>query len=128
MLDNKDYISRLNKARRKRNRRFDPTYLLIGLAVILVLALLIGGDVFLSRRLRPVLSGEGQARDGEETETVMQTEDVYKRQLRDLLFGQDRCPDDQEDQGRPEAGGFFGDAPGPTGMWDMRGQEPAFFQ
>ena len=39
-----------------------------------------------------------------------------------------RCPDDQEDQGRPEAGGFFGDAPGPTGMWDMRGQEPAFFQ
>lgn len=74
MLDNKDYISRLNKARRKRNRRFDPTYLLIGLAVILVLALLIGGGVFLSRRLRPVLSGEGQARDGEETETVMQTE------------------------------------------------------
>ena len=48
--------------------------------------------------------------------------------LRDLLFGQDRCPDDQEDQARPEAGGFFGDAPGPTGMWDMRGQEPAFFQ
>ena len=74
MLDNKDYISRLNKARRKRNRRFDPTYLLIGLAVILVLALLIGGGVFLSRRLRPVLSGEGQARDEKETETVMQTE------------------------------------------------------
>lgn len=43
MLDHKDYLSRLNKARRKRNQRFDPRYLVAGLAVVLLAGIIILG-------------------------------------------------------------------------------------
>lgn len=39
MFDNKDYIARLNKARRKRKRGFDPRYLVFALLAVLVIGL-----------------------------------------------------------------------------------------
>ena len=62
MLDNKDYISRLNRARRRRNRRFDFQYLIIGAAGFLILVLLIGAGIFISRRQKPTVSGEPETR------------------------------------------------------------------
>ena len=66
MLDNKDYISRLNRARRRRNRRFDFQYLIIGAAGFLILVLLIGAGIFISRRQKPTVSGEPETRMEEE--------------------------------------------------------------
>lgn len=66
MLDNKDYISRLNRARRRRNRRFDFQYLIIGAAGFLILVLLIGAGIFISRRQKPTVSGEPETRTEEE--------------------------------------------------------------
>ncbi len=71
-MDNKDYISRLNKARRRRNRKFDPLYLIIGIAAVAILILLIAGGIFLSKKLAPVLSGEGQAQEESAPEEAAQ--------------------------------------------------------
>ncbi len=65
MLDNKDYISRLNRARRRRNRRFDFHYLIIGAAGLLILALLIGVGIFISRKQKPAVATEPEARTEE---------------------------------------------------------------
>lgn len=35
MLEHKDYLSSLNKARRRRNRKMDPRYLLLLLSVLI---------------------------------------------------------------------------------------------
>ena len=36
MLEHKDYLSSLNKARRKRNQNIDPRYLLLLLAAVIL--------------------------------------------------------------------------------------------
>ncbi len=43
MLEHKDYISSLNKARKKRNQNIDPRYLLILLAAVIVVGIIILG-------------------------------------------------------------------------------------
>lgn len=39
MLDHKDYLETLNKARRKRNRRWDPRYLLMILGAVVLIGI-----------------------------------------------------------------------------------------
>ena len=41
MLEHKDYISSLNKARRRRNQRWDPRYLLFALAALVLIVLIV---------------------------------------------------------------------------------------
>ncbi|MGP8314420.1 SH3 domain-containing protein [Enterocloster aldenensis] len=43
MLEHKDYISSLNKARKKRNQNIDPRYLLILLAAVIVVGIIVLG-------------------------------------------------------------------------------------
>lgn len=51
MLDNKDYMARLNRARRRRNQRFDPRYLLILLGALILLGVLGAGIHFIRTSL-----------------------------------------------------------------------------
>ena len=39
MNENKDYVSHLNKARKKRNQKWDPRYLLLAIVVVLLIGL-----------------------------------------------------------------------------------------
>ena len=41
MLEHKDYMSSLNKARRRRNQRWDPRYLLFALAALVLIVLIV---------------------------------------------------------------------------------------
>lgn len=41
MSENKDYVSRLNKARRKRNQKWDPRYLLMALAAVVLIGIIV---------------------------------------------------------------------------------------
>ncbi len=41
MSENKDYISRLNKARRNRNQKWDPRYLLMALAAVVLIGIIV---------------------------------------------------------------------------------------
>ena len=41
MLEHKDYLSSLNKARRKRNQKWDPRYLLFALGALLLIAVVV---------------------------------------------------------------------------------------
>ena len=41
MSENKDYISRLNKARKKRNQKWDPKYILMALLAVILLGIII---------------------------------------------------------------------------------------
>ena len=43
MLEHKDYLSSLNKARKKRNQRLDPRYLVLLLAVIAAVGIIVLG-------------------------------------------------------------------------------------
>lgn len=52
MLDNKDYMARLNRARRRRNQKFDLRYLLILLGALLLIAAL-GAGIHLIRTSLP---------------------------------------------------------------------------
>ncbi|MDO4329463.1 MAG: SH3 domain-containing protein [Lachnospiraceae bacterium] len=79
MLDNKDYMTRLNRARRRRNQRFDPRYLLILLGALILIGVL-GAGIHLIRTSLPAAasraaSGSDAARgrsDGETKETAAQ--------------------------------------------------------
>ena len=76
MLDNRDYISRLNKARRRRNRRFDVSHLIIGLIVLAVIALLVGAGLFIAQKREPASSDspktvqEGQTAEESSAEEI----------------------------------------------------------
>lgn len=55
MLEHKDYLSSLNKARRRRNQKMDPRYLLLLLSVLIAAGIVIVGvRTFMSREDRPV--------------------------------------------------------------------------
>lgn len=56
MLDNKNYISRLNRARRRRSRRFDFSRIAIAVIIIAVLALMIGAGIFITKKMKSVSS------------------------------------------------------------------------
>lgn len=79
MLDNKDYMTRLNRARRRRNQRFDPRYLLILLGALILIGVL-GAGIHLIRTSLPAAasraaSGSDAARGrsgGEMGETAAQ--------------------------------------------------------
>ncbi|MDO5550890.1 MAG: SH3 domain-containing protein, partial [Lachnospiraceae bacterium] len=79
MLDNKDYMTRLNRARRRRNQRFDPRYLLILLGALILMGAL-GAGIHLIRTSLPAAasraaSGSDAARGrsgGEMGETAAQ--------------------------------------------------------
>ena len=62
MLDHKDYLETLNKARRKRNRRWDPRYLLMILGAVV----LIGIVAALARSLKKPASGRAAGEPGQE--------------------------------------------------------------
>ncbi|MFR1832978.1 MAG: SH3 domain-containing protein [Lachnospiraceae bacterium] len=61
MLDNKDYISRLNRARRRRNRRLNISYMIIGLIAAVVIGLLIGAGIFMMKKKEPASSDNQKA-------------------------------------------------------------------
>lgn len=54
MNENKDYVSHLNKARKKRNQKWDPRYLLLAIVVVL----LIGLGVLAAVNVKSVVSGK----------------------------------------------------------------------
>ena len=54
MNENKDYVSHLNKARKKRNQKWDPRYLLLAIVVVL----LIGLGVLAAVNVKSAVSGE----------------------------------------------------------------------
>lgn len=54
MNENKDYISHLNKARKKRNQKWDPRYLLLAIVVVL----LIGLGVLAAVNVKSAVSGK----------------------------------------------------------------------
>ena len=58
MNENKDYVSHLNKARRKRNQKWDPRYLLLAIVVVL----LIGVGVLAAVNVRSAASGKAAGR------------------------------------------------------------------
>ena len=70
MLDNKNYISRLNRARRRRSRRFDFSRIAIAVIIIAVLALMIGAGIFITKKMKSASSdspravAESQAENG----------------------------------------------------------------
>lgn len=70
MLDNRDYISRLNRARRRRSRRFDFSRIIIVVIIIAVLALMIGAGIFITKKMKaasldnPKAVTEAQSGDG----------------------------------------------------------------
>lgn len=52
MNENKDYVSHLNKARKKRNQKWDPRYLLLAIVVVLLIGLGVLAAVNVSRRFQ----------------------------------------------------------------------------
>lgn len=54
MNENKDYVSHLNKARKKRNQKWDPRYLLLAIVVVL----LIGFGVLAAVNVKSAVSGK----------------------------------------------------------------------
>lgn len=54
MNENKDYVSHLNKARKKRNQKWDPRYLLL----VIVVVLLIGLGVLAAVNVKSAVSGK----------------------------------------------------------------------
>lgn len=54
MNENKDYVSHLNKARKKRNQKWDPRYLLLAIVVVL----LIGLGVLAALNVKSAVSGK----------------------------------------------------------------------
>ena len=62
MLDHKEYLETLNKARRKRNRRWDPRYLLMILGAVV----LIGIVAALAMSLKKPASGRAAGEPGQE--------------------------------------------------------------
>lgn len=54
MNENKDYVSHLNKARKKRNQKWDPRYLLLAIGVVL----LIGLGVLAAVNVKSAVSGK----------------------------------------------------------------------
>ena len=54
MSENKDYVSHLNKARKKRNQKWDPRYLLLAIVVVL----LIGLGVLAAVNVKSAVSGK----------------------------------------------------------------------
>ena len=54
MNENKDYVSHLNKARKKRNQKWDPRYLLLAIVVVL----LIGIGVLAAVNVKSAVSGK----------------------------------------------------------------------
>lgn len=54
MTENKDYVSHLNKARKKRNQKWDPRYLLLAIVVVL----LIGLGVLAAVNVKSAVSGK----------------------------------------------------------------------
>ena len=54
MNENKDYVSQLNKARKKRNQKWDPRYLLLAIVVVL----LIGLGVLAAVNVKSAVSGK----------------------------------------------------------------------
>ncbi len=59
--DNKDYLSRLNKARKKRNQRFDPRYAVLLLGAFLLVGIVIVG----TQALKKPVSGKAAASPAE---------------------------------------------------------------
>ena len=59
MLDHKDYLETLNKARRKRNRRWDPRYLLMILGAVVLIGIL-------AMSLKKPASGRAAGEPGQE--------------------------------------------------------------
>lgn len=57
MFDNRDYLSRLNKARKKRNQRFDPRYAVLLLGAFLLVGIAIVGF----QAIKKPVSGKGVA-------------------------------------------------------------------
>lgn len=61
MLDNRDYISRLNRARRRRSRRFDFSRIIIAVIIVAVLALMIGAGIFITKKMKAASSDNPKA-------------------------------------------------------------------
>ena len=68
MLDNKNYISRLNRARRRRSRRFDFSRIAIAVIIIAVLALMIGAGIFITKKMKSASSDSPGAVAGSQAE------------------------------------------------------------
>ena len=68
MLDNKNYISRLNRARRRRSRRFDFSRIAIAVIIIAVLALMIGAGIFITKKMKSASSDSPRAVAGSQAE------------------------------------------------------------
>lgn len=62
MLDHKDYLETLNKARRKRNRRWDPRYLLMILGAVVLMGIVAA----LAMSLKKPASGRAAGEPGQE--------------------------------------------------------------
>ena len=75
MLDNKDYMARLSRARRKRNRKYDPRiiYLLVG---ALLFAAAVGTGIYLAKNRSAAASGKGSQEESlaEESDEATETE------------------------------------------------------
>lgn len=62
MIEHKDYVSRLNKARKKRNQNIDPRYLLILLAAVILAGIVIVGV----KTIRKPVSGRAASAPSQE--------------------------------------------------------------
>lgn len=92
MLDNQDYMARLNRARRRRNQRFDPKYLLILLGAFLVIGALGAGVHFIRTSLPAgasrAASGSDVVRGERSEEASMEEPTASLKELEEQLAAQ----------------------------------------
>lgn len=72
MLDNKNYLDRINKAKRNRNRNDNTRYLIIGAAILAVILIV----VFIGLTIKKQVSGKPKETPSQETETVVSSDVV----------------------------------------------------
>lgn len=62
MSENKDYISRLNKARKKRNQKWDPKYILMALLAVILLGIIVLAAVNVKSAVSERVTPDGSER------------------------------------------------------------------
>lgn len=65
MLEHKDYLSSLNKARRKRNQNIDPRYLLLLLAAVILVGLIVVGIKTVKKPASGRVTGSTPSQEGQ---------------------------------------------------------------
>ena len=72
MLEHKDYLASLNKARRKRNQKWDPRYLLFLLAAVIVVGIIVVGI----KTFRKPVSGRASQTQSESSTEAEETVEI----------------------------------------------------